>query len=66
MRLGGNSMDDATFVQSVPGSSYMAVTDPAVSYNPNDIFVNFTSALWEQMNAVADAINGGEYVVGKS
>jgi hypothetical protein len=65
MRLGGNSMDDSTFVQSVPGSSYMAMTDPNASDNSNDIPVNFTSALWQQMDAVATAIGGGEYVVGQ-
>jgi hypothetical protein len=64
MRLGGNSMDDATFVQGMPPSPLIDVTN--ANANPNDIPVDFGPALWAQMAAVADTIGGGEYVIGLS
>jgi hypothetical protein len=63
MRLGGNSMDSATYA---PSQTTPMINHTNPNSNSNDVESSFGDSLWEQLVAVGDAAGGGEYVVGQS
>lgn len=60
LRIGGNSMDSATYV---PSQETMIVnTDP--NANSNDPIINFGPSLFDVMNAVSSKVGGAQYLIG--
>ncbi|EMD40856.1 glycoside hydrolase family 79 protein [Gelatoporia subvermispora B] len=62
VRLGGNSMDSATYVPSQ--QDMIEFTDP--NSNSNDPIVNFGPVTFDVMNSVSDSVGGIQYLIGLS
>ena len=61
LRLGGNSMDSATYV---PSQQPMIIsTDP--NANANDPIINFGPVLFDVMNNVSSRVGGAQYLIGQ-
>lgn len=60
IRLGGNSMDSATYVPTQ--QDMIEFTDP--SSNSNDPIVNFGPVTFDVMNSVSGSVGGIKYLIG--
>ncbi|KAG6821564.1 hypothetical protein H0H93_000073 [Arthromyces matolae] len=63
IRVGGNSMDDSTYVPNLTGPMIQFIT---TSDSSDDQPVNYGPMLWQVMKQVADNVGGAEYLIGLS